>query len=580
MGQAPRALAEDRARTSLDPMTLEVVRHALEETAEAMNVALMLAAYSTNITDRRDSSCAIYLPSIEAVAQSQTGTPLHLGVMPYVVRTILSRISVDAMIDGDQYIMNTPYPEGPGHLNDIALLKPVFHDGRVIAFVVNQAHHVDVGGIVPGSISGHATEIFQEGLQLPPVRLISQGEIVDDILAIFVANIRSPEISRGDLLAQAAANNVGADRLSELILRWGAETLVDGMRTLLTQAERRTRAAIAELPNGEYAAEDYIEGPDGPITVRVVVTVGDDSIDADFSGTDDEVLAPLNCRIPTLHAALAYVVMAMVEPGMSPNAGALRALRATSREGTLVNARYPHALVQANLITSQRITDVLIKALHQAAPERTVAACAGTTSLVVIGGQDPVRQERFTYIEAHGGGCGGAPDREGESAVQTHMTNSLNSPIEVLEQTFPFRILQYELKPHSAGDGRWRGGYGMRKQLQLDVPATVTVAFARVDTQPWGLEGGMDGASARVFLTRAGKTERLPGRGTFAFQAGDILILESPGGGGYGPCEERELSSIARDVEAELLDVDDAQRVYGWDPAATHNGSPHHSEGA
>jgi N-methylhydantoinase B len=547
----------------LDAMTLEVLRHGLEEIAEAMNVALMMAAYSTNITDRRDSSCAIFLPTVEAVAQSQTGTPLHLGVMPFVVQGILARIPLETMAPGDQYIMNTPYPNGPGHLNDIALLAPIFCEGRLIALAANQAHHVDVGGIVPGSMSANATEIFQEGLQIPPVALIRGGELVDDVLSIFLANIRSPEVSRGDLLAQAAANNVGASRVAALGERWGVDLLGAAMEELLSHGERRMRADISSLADGSYEAEDSIEGPNGPIYIRATIEIDGDTITADFSKTDPEVAAPLNCRIPTLRACLAYVVSATLNPGVAPNAGALRPLLVTAPEGILVNAKFPNATVQANVITSPRICDVLIRALYEVVPERVVAACQGTTCLVLIGGEDTkLHQELFTYIESHGGGSGGALERDGQSAVQTHMSNSLNSPIEVLEQTFPFKILRYELRPDSSGHGRRRGGFGMRKEIQLTTDATVTVHFARLETQPWGLAGGGDGDGARVERTRAGQTEVLSGRGTFHFEAGDVLTLQSPGGGGYGPATQRDPDAVAADVAAGLISPEYAQRHY------------------
>ena len=553
----------------LDAMTLEVLRHGLEEIAEAMNVALMLAAYSTNISDRRDSSCAIYLPSIEAVAQSQTGTPLHLGVMPAVVQGILNKIPVETMRPGDQYIMNTPYPHGPGHLNDIALLAPIFHEERVIALACNQAHHIDVGGMVPGSMSATATEIFQEGLQIPPMALIRGGEIVDDILSIFLANIRSPEVSRGDLLAQAAANNVAVTRVAALADRWGGDLLLTAMEELLAHGERRMRADIAALPDGSWEAEDIIEGPNGPLYIRATVTIAGDEIIADFSRTDPEVQAPLNCRIPTVRACLAYVMSATLDPGVAPNAGALRPLRAVAPEGTFVNARFPNATVQANLITSPRLCDVLLRALYEVIPERVIAACAGTTCLVVIGGMDPTRREIFTYVESHGGGAGGAFERDGESTVQTHMSNSLNSPIEVLEQTFPFRIVKYAMDPDSSGAGRWRGGFGMSKEFELTSDATVTVHFTRTDSNPWGIGGGEQGTRAFVARVRDGQSETLVGRGTYEFRRGDVLSIRSPGGGGYGPPAERDTAAVHRDHDHGLISDDYLRRHYAQAVEAT-----------
>lgn len=546
----------------VDPITLEVVRHSLQEIAEEMNVALMRAAYSTNITDRRDSSCAVYLDRGEPVAQSASGTPLHLGVMPAVVRSVLARIPIERMQPGDQYLMNTPYPEGPGHLNDLTLVCPVFRDGRAVAIVANQAHHIDVGGMTPGSMPAEAVEIFQEGVQLPPVPLVRAGELVEPTLDIFLANIRTPAVSRGDLLAQAAANNVGVQRMAAVLDRLGEETVLSTMEELLDHAERRMRAAIAELPDGEYAAEDVIEGPTGPITIRVTVRVEGDRLTADFTGTDPQSPAPLNCRPATLVACLAYVAQAMLDAEFTPNAGTLRPLAVEAPEGSLVCARYPASLVHSNVVTSMRVCDVLIRALHAAAPERVTAASAGSQNLICIGGFDAERGEPFTYIETHGGGAGAGPGQDGQSAVHTHMTNTLNSPAEVLEQDFPFCVLEYALAPDSAGAGRWRGGFGLRKRLRVDAPATLTIATDRLASQPWGLEGGAPAAPGRIELIRGGRRRRLPGRGTYRLEPGDVLLLVSPGGGGWGDPSRRPAEAVQADVDAGLVSRRRAQADY------------------
>jgi N-methylhydantoinase B len=537
----------------MDAVALAVFRHALEEVAEEMNAALMRAAYSTNITDRRDSSCAVYLPRGEAVAQSQSGTPLHLGVMPAVLRTILARVPPESMKPGDQYLMNTPYPEGPGHLNDLTLARPVFRGSELAALVANQAHHVDVGGKSPGSMPADSTEIFQEGLQIPPVALIKEGAIVDDVLSIFLANIRTPSVSRGDLLAQAAANNVGAQRVNALFDRFGDEAVPLAMEALLDHAEERMRALINTLPDGRYSAHDSLEGPDGPLRISVEVQIAGSTIIADFSGTDAQTLSPLNCRLATVKACLAYVAAAMLDPGTAPNAGALRPLTVIAPEGSLLNASYPSSLVHSNVVTSQRICDVLIRALYQTAPHLAIAACSGTQNLVCLGGFDERRGEPFTYIETHGGGSGATATRDGESGVHTHMTNTLNSPVEVLEHDFPFRVVEYALEPDSAGSGYRRGGFGIRKSLRVDVPATLTVAADRIRTRPWGLEGGEDAAAASLVLVRDDEAAPLPGRGTFRLAAGDMLTLVTPGGGGWGHASAREEVLSAADFDAGLV---------------------------
>lgn len=548
---------------SVDPVTLEVLRHAFEEIADEMNVALMRAAYSTNITDRRDSSCALFTGAGEPVAQSESGTPLHLGVMPSVVRNVLARIPLSEMRDGDQYMTNTPYPEGPGHLNDVTLVRPIVIDGRAVALVANQAHHIDVGGMVPGSMPAASTEIFQEGLQIPPVTFMQEGEVVEDVLALFLVNVRTPEISRGDLFAQVAANNVGVERAAAVFERWGLERTDAAMQQLLDQAETRSRAAIAQLPDGVYAAEDSIAGvePGETVTLRVTVRVEGSELTADFAGTDPQVAAPINCRPPTVRACLAYVVQAMIDPELLPNAGTLRPLHVTAPEGSLVNARYPASLVHSNVVTSARICDVLIRALYQAAPERAIAACSGTQSLVCMGGYRD--DEPFTYIETHAGGSGAGPGRIGQSGVHTHMTNTRNSPVEVLEQEFPFRIQEYALHDESAGPGRWRGGFGLRKVFAIDAPLTLTTAFDRIVSQPWGLAGGGDAASGRLELSRDGATSVLPGRGTHRLLTGDVLTVITPGGGGWGDPATRPEEEVAAEVAAGLLSPATALAHYG-----------------
>jgi N-methylhydantoinase B len=551
----------DKRRFAIDPITLEVLRHAFQEVAEEMAVSLMRSAFSTNIVDRRDCSCAIYGANGEPIAQSESGTPPHLGVMPAVVRAILRAYPPDRMTAGDQFMMNTPYPEGPGHLNDVTIMAPVFHDENVIALVANQAHHVDVGGMAPGSMPANSTEVFQEGLQIPPIRFIRGGELDLDILSLFLANIRTPATTRGDLMAQAAANKVGCERMGSLVVRWGEAALDTGMQALLDHAEQRIRAAISALPPGSYSAKDKLDWPGGGLAVAVSLTIRDGGISADFAGSSPQVAAPLNCRPTTLLACLAYVVQAVLDPGRQPNAGMLRALSVSAPEGSLLNARYPASVVHSNVVTTQRICDVLLRALYEAAPTRVVAACSGTQALVCIGGRDPVRDEPFTYIETHGGGAGAGHDADGQSAVHTHMTNTLNSPIEVLEQSFPFLVLEYALRPDSAGAGEHRGGFGLRKRLRVDAPGVLTIAADRVTSRPWGLNGGGPAMPARIELERDGRRRKLPARGTFDLLAGDVLIVETPGGGGWGLSRRRPEALIMRDVEDGLLNEQIARRA-------------------
>lgn len=345
------------------------------------------------------------------------------------------------------------------------------------------------------------------------------------------------------------------------------------METLLDHAERRIRAAIANLPDGQFVAEDVLEGPDGFVTIRAEVEIRGSEITADFTGTDPELRAPLNCRPVTVHACLAYVTTAMLDPGASPNAGSLRPLHVHAPEGSLVNARYPASLVHSNIVTSQRICDVMIRAMFQAAPQRTIAACSGTQALLCIGGQDPVKGEPFTYIETHGGGSGASHHSDGQSAVHTHMTNTLNSPTEVLEQMFPFHVLEYGLQPDSEGAGRFHGGLGMRKSIRIDAPATMTIAADRVQSRPWGLEGGEAAAPAQLHLLRNGSRIDLKSRTTVQVGPGDVLTLVTPGGGGWGDPGDRSRDALADDLTAGLISQERARAIYSCSELRRGSGS-------
>ena len=557
-----------------DPIEVELLRNRLEEIAEEMNAVLTRAAYSTNISDRRDCSSAVLLPDATVLAQSASGTPLHLGVLPGCVRTILARYPTTTMHPGDAFLMNVPFPEGPGHLNDITLARPVFVDGEVVAIVANQAHHVDVGGAVPGSIAPSSTEVYQEGIQIPPIRLFRGGVLDEDLEAFFLVNIRTPEVSRGDLKAQSAANHVGEERVRALFAGQSPAALHARMRGLLDVSERRMRERLSGLPDGEYRAEDSLSGPDGPVTIRVILTIRDGALLADFSATDPQVAGPINCRPPTLLACLNYVAVALVDPGLSPNAGTLRPLSVVAPEGTLVSARHPASTVQSNIVTTQRICDVLLLALAAALPGRVPAASSGTQNLLAVGGYDDMRGEPFTYMETHGGGAGAFPDRDGASVVHTHMTNTLNSPTEVIEQSFPLMIRRYGLEPDSEGAGRFRGGFGMHKTVRFLATARATLAVERITTRPWGLDGGEHAAAAQVWLERDGVRHDLPGRTTVDVQPGDELTLVTPGGGGFGPVADRDPTAVARDLADGSVTADRAHVTYGSSAPTTAGGGP------
>ena len=441
---------------TIDPISLEVMRNALMSISDEMSAALIRTAYSTNIKDRRDCSCAIYMADGQVVAQSEIGTPLHLGVMPAVIRTVLKRFPLETLKPGDGVIYNNPYPEGPGHLNDITLVSPVFFEGRPVAMVANQAHYVDVGGYAPGSMPYGVTEIFQVGLQIPPLRVIKAAQVDEEILSILLENVRTKVEFRGDLMAQVAANNVGARRLFELFRKHGYASVQAHMIEIMDYSERRMRAGIQELRDGIYTFEDFIEGDsitEDLIRVKVTVTISGDEVNADFTGTSAEVLGPINCRKASTQACVYYVMKSMADPGVPPNSGSYRPIHVVAPEGSLVNSNYPRETVHSNIVTTQRIVDTLLGALIQAAPERAMAAHHGTQNLINIGGLNSRTQRLYNYIETYGGGQGALYCQDGMDGVHSHMTNTRNAPVEVIEATYPLRVNKYGLVPDSEGPG-------------------------------------------------------------------------------------------------------------------------------
>ena len=399
---------------AIDPITLEVMRNAYYSIADEMIAALIRASYSTNIKDRRDTSCAIYTGSgdVVVVAQSEIGTPLHLGTMHSAVQSAMAVYPFDELEPGDAIATNTPYPAGPGHLNDLCLISPIFHEGKLLAISANQAHHVDMGGFAPGSMPFGVTEIFQEGLQIPPVRLFHRGEIVQDLWKLIAQNVRTETEVRGDLMAQYAAGAVGARRLCELADRYGFDTISRYLDEMLDYSERRMRAALTRIPDGVYTFEDIVEG-DGittePFTIRLRLESRGETARADFSESDDACAGPLNCRWPSVAACVYYVLKALLDPELPPNAGAYRPIEIVVRDGSLLSATYPNAVCNANIVTTQRIVDVLLGALSQAVPDLAPAASSGTMNLLNIGGMDDRTGVYYNYVETYAGGPGRHP---------------------------------------------------------------------------------------------------------------------------------------------------------------------------
>jgi N-methylhydantoinase B len=553
---------------AVDPITLEVMRNAFYSIADEMTAALVRTGYSTNIKDRRDCSCAIYDTEGRAVALSELNTPVHLGTMHPTVTTVLERFPLGSLEPGDAVVLNTPYPAGPGHLNDVAVVAPVTCGDQVVAIVANQAHHVDMGGFAPGSMPFGVTEIYQEGLQIPPVKLRRAGKVDEDLLALILENVRTKFEARGDLMAQMAANNVGERRLGDLVRLHGLDTVRLYQAEMMDYSERRMRAGIRRIPSGVYRFADVLEGDgitEDLITIQVTVTIEEDEICFDFAGTDAQERGPLNCRWPSVAACVFFVMKSLLDPGLPPNAGAYRPIHIQIPEGSLLCATHPAAVCNANILTAQRLVDVLTGALQSALPERVTAASSGTMNLLNMGGTDPVSGRYYNTVETYAGGQGAKHNQDGMDAVQSGMTNTRNAPIEVIESAYPLRVEGYGLVPDSEGAGRQRGGLGMFRQFRILGPEVkLTLSTDRVRVGPWGVQGGESARGASCVITSPDGTERrLGSKVTTAVRQGDIVCVVTPGGGGWGDPHERPAAAVLWDVKEGLISAARARDVYG-----------------
>jgi len=516
-----------------DPIKLEVFKNLFASVAEEMGVALCRTGHSPNIKERRDYSCAIFDGKGDMIAQA-AHIPVHLGSMPLAVRGATEGRSVRP---GDTVILNDPY-RGGTHLPDITLVSPIFGDTDPLPlfFVANRAHHADVGGMAPGSMAV-ATEIFQEGIRIPPMILVQEGRVNRDVLDLLLANVRTPEEREGDLEAQLAANETGRRRILEIVARYGAEETLRYMEELKTYAERMTREAIRRIPDGCYTFEDFLDD-DGitaePIRIAAAVTIEGDQAVVDFTGTSPQVAGSVNAVYAVTLSAVFYVFRCLVDFDIPSNAGCMVPLTVIAPEGTAVNARAPAPVAGGNVEMSQRIVDVLLGALAKAVPDRIPAASAGTMSNLIIGGYDPERGRNYAYYETIAGGMGARPTQDGMDAVQTHMTNTRNTPIEALEHAYPVRVLRYEIRRGSGGTGRYRGGDGIRRDIALLTDATVGLLSDRRRFQPYGLHGGEAGQAGESVLVTPGGERHLGSKFYIPVRAGDIISIRTPGGGGYG----------------------------------------------
>jgi N-methylhydantoinase B len=512
----------------VNPAELEILRTAFAFVPQEMGIALQRTAFSPNIKERMDASCALFDVRGRMIAQAEH-IPVHLGSMPATVRAFLDAFGED-LTEGDQLLTNDPY-RGGSHLPDLTLARPVFHRHRMIGFVVNRAHHADVGGRSPGSMPVGKLTLADEGVVLEPVKWIRAGEENQASRERIVREMRNPKERLGDLRAQVAANELGARRLRELYDKYGIETCERFADEILAYSERRVRTALAAAPRGTYRAEDALDDDgveDRPLWIRCAVTIGDD-VRVDFAGTDAQVEGNVNAPLAVTQSATYYVVRCLTDPDAPPNAGCYAPVSIAATEGSLVNARKPAAVAAGNVETSQRIVDMLFLALAPAFPDRVPAQSQGTMNNLLLGGP------AFAYYETIAGGEGALPYRRGMDGVHTHMTNTRNTPVEALELAYPIRVEEYGLIRGSGGGGRWRGGDGVRRAIRfLGEEGTLTIVSDRRRSAPRGLRGGDSGSPGRNALRRDGVLIPLPSKVTCELRRGDVVIVETPGGGGWG----------------------------------------------
>jgi N-methylhydantoinase B len=545
-------------KTSVNPISLELFRSALTAIAEEMGVVLTRSSYSPNIKERRDFSCALFDLEGRLVAQA-AHIPVHLGSMPDSVASALD--TFDHFSPGDIIALNDPFLGGT-HLPDITLIAPIYvqvdsaltrpandasassfaqagrkeSEQRLIGFAANRAHHSDVGGMSPGSMP-MATEIYQEGIIIPPVKLWEADRPNQVLLEVLLRNVRTPDERRGDLAAQIAANRTAIRRMQELIDRWSLSTTEEHIDALIAYAERIARASIEAIPDGHYEFTDHLDNDgvsDEPVPITARVTVQGDTITVDFTGSGQQTRGNVNAVAAVAKSATYYVVRCLMPEDAPMNHGTFAPVTVIAPEGTVVNARPPAAVAQGNVETSQRITDVVFGALATALPDIVPAASQGTMNNITAGGIDPRTGQPFAYYETMGGGMGARPGLDGLSGVHTHMSNTLNTPVEAFEYAYPMRVNAYRLRDHSGGEGAARGGDGLVREFTFEVPTEVTLLTERRSTQPYGLQGGEPGTRGENRLQHGGQEKVLPGKVHFQATPGDRLTILSPGGGGWG----------------------------------------------
>lgn len=560
-------------RPAADPAAFEIVKNSLFKIAEEMRIVLCKTAYSPILKSAGDFSCGVFDAKGDMVAQGPD-LPIHLGSMPDAVRAVVKAFEGDVH-DGDVYIHNDPY-FGGSHLPDVNVVRPAFHDGKLLGFACLRAHWPDIGSATPGSY-GAVTEIFGEGLRLPPLRLVSKGVLNTELEKVILWNVRTPDERQGDLGAQLAATLRAAERLKGLAQRYGTDRLIAYMDEVMSYSERLMRAALADLPDGEGYFEDFCDGDgipddadgnDASFWVRMKVKKSGDRLLVDFSGTDPRVAGPMNAVLSVTCSGIYCGLKMCVDPNslIPPNSGCWRTIDVVAPKNSVVNAEFPAPVVYSNHEMSHRVADMVMGALVHFWPDQVMACSQGTSAVLTLGGVDPRSGRRYVSYETIKGGFGARPNKDGINVIASTISNTMNTPVEVLEMAFPFRVERYEINPDSGGAGKYRGGCGARRTWRMleGADAVGTLCMERMRSAPFGLRGGKAGAAAVVTLTTPdGKSRHLPSKGAFQAPAGSVVDMITPGSGGFGPPAERDRAAIAADLHDGYVTDEAVKREYG-----------------
>ena len=550
---------------ALDAFRIEILSNALNAITEEIQLTLLRSAYSQVVKEAQDASCAIFTAEGRMVAQPVV-VPGHLGSMRFMLQAVLQEFPAETLKPGDVFMNNDPY-RGGSHLPDISVFRPVFHEGKLVAFTGCMIHYTDVGGMVPGSTPVKATELYQEGLIIPPVKLYDCGQPNKTMFDMISANVRNPDIFMGDLRAQEGALMKGEERLRDLLARYGADGVARAMDMLIDFSEKKAREAIRAIPNGVFEFTDYMDH-DGvdlskPVAIKVRLEVRDDSFFFDFTGSDPQVKGPLNAPLSKAWTTVFYCVRCVLPDDIPFNDGLTRVVEVFAPEGCLLNPHHP-APVNARSVTVNRVADAVLGALALAVPEKVGAQCCGVPVGVSFGGVDPRTGKSFVFYESYCGGMGGSRTVDGADAVSTGTSNQMNIPVESIEMDYPVRILRYELAEDSGGSGKYRGGLGIRREYEmLAETATFNVRGDRAIFPPLGLHGGGNGSFSAFFIDRADGSEHLPSKIGGNITRGQRLRIATPGGGGYGAPAERDRAVILEDYRNGKISAESIKQDYG-----------------